>query len=338
MQTSTPNRESPHTTQSEQDKIIIDSDDDDNESPVTPSPIRNSPSYGRMSRRRDASLSATTVASSSLYPELPTETSTNFKPYWPETKEDSTIDTELIDKLREGPKGEVRNSELGRVYTAAMEGENGHVKIGWTKQGVQRRMNGLNSPRSNEKVYHLVDKTPGAQSRFLNAFHAEQIIHLELYNLRRVEIGRNQKEWFEMDMKEAHQVCHKWRNWFMKWKPYDENQQLKEFWREHLDLMGTEDAYNADKHGCLHERWTAFLNPSWWDKTSYKIRVTWRTIHQWWTWICENYPIIITLLGIVFWVSYGVVSFLLCIFTVLVIWAGLSRGKNEEGRRRRVSR
>lgn len=330
-QRSTPNRESLDTPQSEQDLFIIESDNDDNENPITPSPIRDSPSYGRKSKRRDASSSATILASSSsLYPQLPTETSRNFVCYHPNTKDDTTIDSELIDKIRKGPKGEVWNRKLGQIYTAVMEGETGHVKIGWTEQEIQQRMTGLNSPKRSKRIYDEPDTTPGAQSRHRNCYFAEQIIHLELYNFRRRAVERNDTEWFERSIKEAHRVCRKWRNWLIQCKPYDENQQLTGFWRERLEQMASYDPYDVAKHGCLHDRWMDFLNPSWWDMKSYEILITWRKINDWWTWICENYIIILVLLGIVCWASNGVLSFLLFIFIVLVTCAGLSRTTKEE--------
>lgn len=331
-QISTPDRKSPHNPQSEQNLVIIESDDDDIENQITPSPIRDSPLYGRKSSQRDIGPSATTVtSSSSLYPRLPTGTSTNFVPYDPKPKDDSTIDSELIGKLREGPRGEVNNHELGQVYTAAMEGEDGHVKIGWTRD-IDKRMAGLNSPKKYARISNVPDTTPGAQKRFLNSYHAEQIIHLELYSFRRIEVVRNQTEWFEMDMKQVQRVCRKWRNWLTQYDPYDENQELTEFWRNRLYQLEIYDAYDVSKHGCLHDRWNTFLNPSWWEKTSYEILTTWRIICKWWTWICKNYPIIVTLLGIVFWASNGVVSFLLCISLVLVVWAGVATAKEEDKR------
>jgi hypothetical protein len=253
----------------------------------------------------------------------------------PKTKDDSTIDRDLIHKLRTGPKGEVKNSKLGYVYTAVMKGETGHVKIGYTEQEIEQRMTGLNSPKEYERIYDEPDTTtPGAQSTLHNAYFAEQIIHLELYNFRRkAVVARNQTEWFETSIKEAHRVCHKWRKWLIQYKPYDENQQLTEFWTERLGLMSENDPYDVAKHGCLHDRWMDFLNPSWWDKTSYEILITRRKIHEWWTWICENYKLILTLIGIVSWASYGVVSFLLFISIVLVVWAGLSRTTKEERKR-----
>ncbi|KAL3703650.1 hypothetical protein TMatcc_010839 [Talaromyces marneffei ATCC 18224] len=331
VQFSTPNGGSPNTPQSAQNMTIIESDDDhDDESP---DPIRDSPSYGRQSNRRDVSFGTTIPASSpsSLYPELPTETPTNFVPYHPKTRDDTTTDDRLIHKLRKGPKGEVRNGKLAHVYTASMEGETGYVKIGWAED-IEKRIAELNSPRQRGTIHNEADTTPGAQSKFMNAFYAEQIIHLELYNSRRLAVERNETEWFEIPTKEAHEVCRKWRDWFILCEPYDDKQQLKEFWRQRMDRMSTRDPYNPNKHARLHERWTTFLNPSWWDKTSYQIQVTWRTICSWWVWISQNYPIILTLIGIIFWSSYGVVSFLLCISGVLVMWAGLSRVTNEEGR------
>lgn len=334
VQISTPDRESAYTPQSEGNPIIIGSDDDDNENPITPSPIRDSPLYGRKSRRRDANSSATTVASSSsLYPELPTGTSTNFVRYHSEAKDDSTIDRKLIDKLWKGPKGDVRNSTLGQVYTAAMEGEDGYVKIGWTEQEITQRMTGLNSPRRSGRIYDVADTlTPGAQSRLFNGYYAEQIIHLELYNFRRRAVDRNQTEWFEIGMGEAHQVCHKWRKWFIQCQPYDENRQLTEFWRKRLYQMETWNPYNAAKHGSLHDRWSVFLNPSWSDKTSYEVLVTWRKICKWWTWICKNYSMILTLLGIIIWASKGVASFLQYVSLVLLVWTGVSTAKKDDKR------
>lgn len=332
-QISTPDRKSPYTPHSEQDATIIESEDDDNENSITPSPIRDSPLYGRKPRRRNANPSTATVASSSsLYPRLPTGTSTNFVRYHSEPKDDSTIDTDMIGKLREGPKGEVMNHKPGQVYTAAMEGEDSHLKIGFTRN-IDKRMIELNSTKKHARIYNVADTTtPGAQSRLFNGYHAEQIIHLELYNFRRIAIVRQETEWFEIGKEEAHQVCHKWRKWLMQCAPYDENQQLTEFWRERLYLMETYNPYNASKHGCLHKRWMEFLSPTWWDKTSYEILIAWRKISNWWTWIFKNYPIIATLLGIVFWASNGVMSFLLCISLVLVVWAGVATAKEEDKR------
>lgn len=327
--------ELPHTPQSEYYPIIIESDDDDDDrNPVTPSPIRDSPSYGREPRRQHASSRATTPEPPMLYPELPSDTSTDFVRYHRETKHDSTIDCDLIHKLRKGPKGETKNRKLGQVYTAAMEGEHNHVKIGWTEQSVEHRMRGLNSPLRHARIYNVSDTTPGAQRRLVNCYYAEQIIHLELYNSRRTAtvLKQGKGEWFEIDMKEAQRVCRKWRKWLIECKPYGENQELTEFWTRRLYIMEQCDAYDAAIHGCLHERWMAFLNPTWWDKTSYKISITWRKISQWWTWFCDNYRIIALLLGIVFWASNGAVSFLLYISIILVASAGLSTTTKEEKR------
>lgn len=350
--------ESPRTPQSKNHPIVIESDDDDDETnPFTPSPIRNSPSYGREHRQRRASSSAATLTLTVSYPVLPletsteferrnsetsaelerrsSETSTKFERYHPDTLDDSTIDTDLIQKLRKGPKAEKNNGKLAQLYTAQMEGEDGHVKIGWTEQGIQRRMKGLNSPSGHPKINYVPDRTPGGQSRFRNSFFAEQIIHLELRNFRRnlVSTSQSQGEWFEIDKEEAHRVCRKWRKWLIDYKPYGENHELTGFWERRLDHMDQNDPYDALEHGSLHERWTAILNPSWWDKTSYIILITCENCLQWLTWIRDNFQIIALLIGIILWASKGSVWFLLCIFIVSVGQAGVSTTPKQKHKR-----
>lgn len=341
---STVNRQSPGTPRSGQNFIVIESDDDEDIYPVTPSPIRDSPLYRRRSRRRDAILSATTPTPSAVsYPELPTETSTTFVRYHPGPMDDTTIDSKLIHMLRKGPTGDCWNYKLGKVYTAVMEGEPGFVKIGWTEQDISERIAGLNSPASNGRIKNAPDTTPGAQSSLYNGYFAERIIQRELYNFRRKAVDLDQTEWFEIDEKEAHRVCHKWRVWLMQEQPYDENRKLKEFWRDRLYLLETQDSYEAGNHRCLHERWMKFLNPSWWDRRSYEVLSAQRKISNYLKWIRENFQMILFLVGIVLWVSCPIVIFLGYISVVWVVWTGLStttepiKPTKAQDKRRRVT-
>ena len=194
-------------------------------------------------------------------------------------------------------------------------------------------MKGLNSPSGHPKINDVPDTTPGGQSRFRNSFFAEQIIRLELRNFRRTLVSRGQGEWFEIDKEEAHRVCRKWRKWFIECNPYGENHELTEFWSRRLCYMSKKDPYDALKHGSLHERWTAFLTPSWWDNTSYIILITLENCLQWLTWIRDNFQIIALLIGIILWASKGSVWFLLCIFIVSVGQAGVPTTPKQKHKR-----
>ncbi|EED14621.1 hypothetical protein TSTA_041000 [Talaromyces stipitatus ATCC 10500] len=309
--------ESLSAPQSTQSPIVIDSEHD--EDPLTPSPIRNSPLYGRRTRRQNISFRGRARSSSSvLYRDLPTETpKAHFMPLYPELRDDTTTDMRLIERILKGPTAEQRDRKRGLLYTAGLEGETRYIKIGYTDGDLQTRMNALSSPRKTGTVYSINDLTPGGQSRFLNSHHAEQIIHLELYNRRHRFIEKNQCEWFKLEIEEAHRVCRKWRNWFRYWEPYDEKQQLKEFWRERITRIQARDPYDAAKHGSLHQRWNRVLNPT-------RVGIVWRTLHRWQTWLREQYLFISAVLVLASLAIhvYGVLTFILWIVgpAGFVVW------------------
>ncbi|OKL58301.1 hypothetical protein UA08_06456 [Talaromyces atroroseus] len=264
----------------------------------TPSPIRNSPSYGRRTRRRDDSSRNKSHATSPVrefqsnpQPSSNTETCVRFEKYDSAGKDDTTIDVELMEKLRSGPKGQRYNKTLGAIYVKTLELQefNGYVKIGYTGRSMKSRDSDVSPKGKNGTVKDEVDVTPGAQSRFLNAYHAEQIVHLELhnhrYNLIDFDKGKEyvRTEWFMVDVDEAHRIIDKWRQWLIREKPYYDNGKLTEFWNMRISQKNSHDAYKKTRHKSLHERWNSLLNPTWWERTHYKLVVGWGIIWMCWT-------------------------------------------------------
>jgi T5orf172 domain len=285
---STPSRNSRSSSDIFLDRNNIDIDNDTE----IPSPIRNSPSFGRRAQRGDDNSHQGSNLPSSIHnslsnPQLLSQKTIekHFEKYNSKNEHDSTIDIKLMKMLHNGPKGERHNRVLGRVYIMTNDEDNRYVKIGWTSGSIEARENGISPGRRYGNVQNEADITPGGQSRFYNSYHAEQIIHQELYSCRHkfAKTKSGKTEWFEVNVDEAKTIVNKWRQWLIKWKPYDRNGQLKPFWKMRIEQAEAHDPYNEAKHKNLHLRWNKILNATWWDISLYRITVGWRMICVCWT-------------------------------------------------------
>lgn len=242
-------------------------------------------------------------------------TTARFSKYSEKQLDDKTIDARLFKKILVGSKA-VRNDKLASIYTARLKGDDYHVKIGYTTKTPEQRAVEMSFPANGLRICNEDDLETGSQSMFRYSFLAEQIIHLELYNSRRIlNLYKPQTEWFEKDIDIAHKVCRKWRNWFKYSQPYDQNGKLKSFWVQRLERIQTHDPYDPDKHGNLHERWCKVLQPSLLEVYYYRLCSSFEIIVKS---IRHSYPLLVALVFYFIWCNIPAwLQFLTAILMVL---------------------
>ncbi|KIW12809.1 hypothetical protein PV08_07996 [Exophiala spinifera] len=141
-----------------------------------------------------------------------------------------SVSRKLLDPL------EKRDFETGSLYIFARDSSPGYVKIGWTADTVQKRLDRWSeSCGYTPNLLFEVNCVPYAQ-------RAETLTHHELINEWRWEkcCPRCQKphiEWFETTRERAEQVLRNWADFMIKAEPYSSEGTLKNHWRKVMETM-----------------------------------------------------------------------------------------------------
>lgn len=150
-----------------------------------------------------------------------------------ETKSPSEIKAEILRIILKGDK----EDKQGFVYIYKVEGSNGHVKIGKSRQKHGKRLmqwNGL----CKLKPERICDPN---HRRLQYYGMVEELAQMELSNERKTyqcdvcrkmdgKSPKEHKEWFKVTEKHALEVVERWRGWLVQHQPYGLDGTLLDIW------------------------------------------------------------------------------------------------------------
>jgi hypothetical protein len=150
-----------------------------------------------------------------------------------ETKSPSEIKAEILRIILKGDK----EDKQGFVYIYKVEGSNGHVKIGKSRQKQGKRLmqwNGL----CKLKPERICDPN---HRRLQYYGMVEELAQMELSNERKTyqcdvcrkmdgKSPKEHKEWFKVTEKHALEVVERWRGWLVQHQPYGLDGTLLDIW------------------------------------------------------------------------------------------------------------
>ncbi|RHZ64679.1 hypothetical protein CDV55_106928 [Aspergillus turcosus] len=135
--------------------------------------------------------------------------------------------SEALEKLLVKPLMKSEIERVGSLYVYWQPGNFGHLKIGYSKNEISKRVKEWSSKcRKPMEVYF---PKRGSDEEHLQVSHicrVEKLVHTELKNCRRIEemcpvCNGNHIEWFEVSRQLAIAVVRKWMAW-MRTSPYEE--------------------------------------------------------------------------------------------------------------------
>ncbi|KAL4978465.1 meiotically up-regulated gene 113-domain-containing protein [Aspergillus desertorum] len=195
---------------------------------------------------------------------LPPEFAKDPLDFWPMSKNRSrldivsrsekpgdALDLSLIQRVLVMPLGK-REQEHGYVYAYEVEGHKGFVKIGFTSQTVEERLERWEF-NCNRALKCLYPNSPDNTMIVPNAHRVEKLCHAELRNhMVRIYCDRCRQhhlEWFETSSEKAVAVIQKWTRW-MRTGPYESIQRKSSVkW----DLKEEEIGKTTDMHKFMQE-------------------------------------------------------------------------------------
>ncbi|GFF44916.1 hypothetical protein IFM46972_07662 [Aspergillus udagawae] len=135
--------------------------------------------------------------------------------------------SEALEKLLVKPLMKSEIERVGSVYVYWQPGNFGHLKIGYSKNDISKRVKEWSS--KCHKPMEVYFPKRGSDEEHLQVSHVcrvEKLVHTELKNCRRIEescsgCGGNHIEWFEVSRQLAIAVVRKWMAW-MRTSPYEE--------------------------------------------------------------------------------------------------------------------
>ncbi|KAH7311284.1 T5orf172 domain-containing protein [Stachybotrys elegans] len=199
------------------------------ESKLDSNPNSGSPLPTDTGRRYNLRQKTNTMSALVTQP-VPQTPLSEFRPHLTEPGDDDTVSFKIRGPL------ERRDFRSGKLYMFKRESSPGHVKIGWTSQRVQGRLEEWAKCGYTPELLFQVDNVPHAQ-------RAETLIHYEMIKEWRAErmckapsCGKSHREWFQVEEQRAKQVILGWALFFKTAVPYVDGL-LKEEWRQVIDTM-----------------------------------------------------------------------------------------------------
>ncbi len=152
-----------------------------------------------------------------------------FHPYITEPLPDHSVARKILGPLRG------RDYKTGMLYIFFRDLSLGHVKIGWSAESVQNRLNYYSRCGYEPRLLFEVASVPHAQ-------RVELLTHYELVKEWRSEAycevhDSRHCEWFETSKTRAVQILGSWADFMKRAKPYDTKGLLKTGWREIVECM-----------------------------------------------------------------------------------------------------
>ncbi|PKX99604.1 GIY-YIG nuclease family protein [Aspergillus novofumigatus IBT 16806] len=149
-----------------------------------------------------------------------------FIPYVPKASVRLSV-SEALEKLLVRPLMKSEIERVGGIYVYWQPGNFGHLKIGYTKDEISKRLKKWSSKcRKLMEVYFPKQESDEEHLQVSHVCRVEKLVHTELKNCRRMEVmcqecGGNHIEWFEVSRQLAIAVVRKWMAW-MQTSPYEE--------------------------------------------------------------------------------------------------------------------
>lgn len=154
-----------------------------------------------------------------------------FRPHIAEPRYDDTVSFKILSPLQG------RDFETGSLYIFKRDSSPGYVKIGWTTQPVQWRLDDWAKCNYTPVLVSSVQGVPHAQ-------RAETLTHYELMKEWRAErmckatwCRKSHQEWFETSEERAKDVVANWGKFFNIAKPYGLNGKLRDCWQHVIETM-----------------------------------------------------------------------------------------------------
>lgn len=145
-----------------------------------------------------------------------------FQPFQPK----ATADLSVNEAIRRVIVQDLTATDLksGSIYIFWYKGRFGHVKIGRSKDP-EKRLEEWNKQCKRVHEFHI-SSFRGELVEVAHASRVERLMHTELKDRRRElkcdGCGRNHREWFDVQERQAVEVFTKWRDWVAQ-KPYVED-------------------------------------------------------------------------------------------------------------------
>ena len=201
-------------------------------------PFQSQPRYDLRPREANISTNSTSTKPTSIsQPPL-----SEFRPHIADPLPSDSVSWKILDPL------EGRDFETGSLYIFNRASSPGHVKIGWTAGSISGRLQDWSKCGYNPNLLFNVCWVPHAQ-------RVETLTHYELVKEWRRErmckapwCRKSHQEWFEISEEQAAQVLRDWADFMEIAEPYDSEGQLKNWWREVVEMMdGNGEVVTAKK-------------------------------------------------------------------------------------------
>lgn len=151
-----------------------------------------------------------------------------FKPFIPKNLQKTSV-SEALERLLLKPLSESEIKKAGIMYVYWQPSNFGHLKIGFTTEILEKRMNRwISQCNKTMEIYYPGRDDAQEIIPVEHVCRVEKLVHTELKNLRRTEkrcagCRKNHIEWFECSRDLALAVVRKWVAW-MRESPYEEKQ------------------------------------------------------------------------------------------------------------------